>query len=287
MTELPLVIVNVQRGGPATGLPTKPEQADLMQAVYGRNGESPVVVMAASTPGDCFHAAFKASKIAVEHMVPVILLTDGYLANGSELWNVPEVESMPRIKAPLAKPNDPDYQPYRRNPENLARYWAVPGTEGLRHRVGGLEKEDVSGEVSHDPINHEIMVKYREEKVQRVANYIPEQKIIGNQEGGELLVVSWGGTFGAVYTAVKELQEQGKDISLAHFDYIKPLPRNTREVLEKYEKIIVAELNNGQFVSYLKEQLPEFDYAQYNKIQGLPFMIYELKEKFNEILEEK
>ncbi len=287
MTELPLVIVNVQRGGPATGLPTKPEQSDLMQALYGRNGESPVVVMAASTPGDCFHGAYKAAKIALEHMVPVILLTDGYLANGSELWNIPDVDSLPNIKAPLAKANDEEYAPYRRNPETLARQWAIPGTEGLRHRVGGLEKEDVTGEVSHDPLNHEIMVKYREEKVQRVTNYIPEQSIFGNEDGGELLVVSWGGTYGATFTAVSELREQGKDISLAHFEYIKPLPKNTREVLSKFKRIIVAEINNGQFVNYLRAHFPEFDYLQYNKIQGLPFMIYELKDKFNEILEEK
>ncbi|MFO8054784.1 MAG: 2-oxoacid:acceptor oxidoreductase subunit alpha [Bacteroidales bacterium] len=286
MTELPLVIVNVQRGGPATGLPTKPEQSDLLQALYGRNGESPVVVMAASTPGECFHAAFKASKIALEHMVPVILLTDGYLANGSELWNIPDVDSLPNIKPPLAKANDKDYKPYRRNPETLAREWALPGTEGLRHRVGGLEKEDVTGEVSHDAINHEIMVKYREEKVQRIANYIPEQTIFGNQEGGRLLVVSWGGTFGAVYTAVNDLRKQGKDVSLAHFEHIKPLPKNTNEVLSKFDKIIVVEINNGQFINYLRSNFPDYSYFQYNKIQGLPFMIYELKDKFNEILEE-
>ncbi|MCF8218282.1 MAG: 2-oxoacid:acceptor oxidoreductase subunit alpha [Bacteroidales bacterium] len=287
MTELPLVIVDVQRGGPATGLPTKPEQSDLLQALYGRNGESPVVVMSAATPGDCFHAAFKAGKIAMEHMVPVILLTDGYLANGSELWNIPDVDSMPNIKPPIAKANDEDYAPYRRNPETLAREWAIPGTEGLRHRIGGLEKEDVSGEVSHDALNHEIMVKYREEKVQRIANYIPEQPIYGNEDGGDVLVVSWGGTYGAVYTAVSELRKQGKDISLAHFEYIKPFPKNTREVLSKFNKIIVTEINNGQFVNYLRAHFPEFNYLQYNKIQGLPFMIYELKDKFNEILEEK
>lgn len=287
MTELPLVIVDVQRGGPATGLPTKPEQSDLFQAVYGRNGESPVVVIAATTPGDCFHGAFKAGKIALEHMVPVILLTDGYLANGSELWHIPDVETMPDINPPLAKANDEDYAPYRRNPETLAREWAIPGTEGLRHRVGGLEKEDVSGEVSHDALNHQIMVKYREEKVQRIADYIPEQQIFGNEDGGDVLVVSWGGTYGAVYTAVSDLREQGKDISLAHFENIKPFPKNTEEVLSKFNKIIVAEINNGQFLYYLKSHFPGYNYMQYNKIQGLPFMIYELKDKFNEILEEK
>ena len=287
MTELPLVIVDVQRGGPATGLPTKPEQSDLFQAIYGRNGESPVVVIAAITPGDCFHGAFKAGKIALEHMVPVILLTDGYLANGSELWHIPDVETMPDINPPLAKANDEDYAPYRRNPETLAREWAIPGTEGLRHRVGGLEKEDVSGEVSHDALNHQIMVKYREEKVQRIADYIPEQQIFGNEDGGDVLVVSWGGTYGAVYTAVSDLRDQGKDISLAHFENIKPFPKNTEEVLSKFNKIIVAEINNGQFLYYLKSHFPGYNYMQYNKIQGLPFMIYELKDKFNEILEEK
>ncbi|HSG67247.1 MAG TPA: 2-oxoacid:acceptor oxidoreductase subunit alpha, partial [Bacteroidales bacterium] len=283
ITELPLVIVDVQRGGPATGLPTKPEQADLMQALYGRNGESPCVVLAASTPANCFHYAYMASKIALEHMTPVILLTDGYLANGSELWNIPEVKNLPSINPPFVADNS-DYLPYKRNEETLARYWAHPGQEGMRHRIGGLEKEDVTGTVSHNPLNHERMSMLREEKVQRVVNYIPELEVYG-KDSGELLVVGWGGTYGALVSAVKDLQEEGKSISLAQFNYIKPLPRNTAEVLGNFKKIIVCEINLGQFVNYLRMTHPQFTYMQHNKIQGLPFMISELKEKFNQILE--
>lgn len=285
ITELPLVIVNVQRGGPATGLPTKPEQSDLMQALYGRNGESPCVVIAASSPANCFDYAYIASKIAMEHMVPVILLTDGYLANGSELINIPDVNNLPSIKPPLVKDNDPDYQPYKRDPEKLSRFWALPGQEGLRHRVGGLEKDNLTGNVSHDPLNHEKMVRYREEKVQWVDYYIPEQKIFG-EEDAELLVIGWGGTHGALWTAVKELQEEGKSIALAHFNYIKPLPKNTEQILKRHKKRIVCELNLGQFANYLRMQYPQYTYMQYNKIQGLPFMISELKRRFYQILEE-
>jgi len=283
ITELPLVIVDVQRGGPATGLPTKPEQSDLMQALYGRNGESPCVVIAASTPANCFRYAFEASKIALEHMTPVILLTDGYLANGSELWNIPKVDKLPEIKPPFVQDNS-DYQPYKRNPENLARYWALPGQEGMRHRIGGLEKEDVTGNVSHNPHNHEKMVHLREEKVQKVAEFIPELKVSG-EDSGDVLVVGWGGTYGALISAVKDLQAEGKKVSLAQFNYIKPMPKNTAEVFSKFKHIIVCEINLGQFANYLRMTMPEFTYQQYNKVQGLPFMISELKEKFNQILE--
>jgi 2-oxoglutarate ferredoxin oxidoreductase subunit alpha len=283
ITELPLVIVDVQRGGPATGLPTKPEQSDLMQALYGRNGESPCVVIAASTPANCFRYAFEAGKIALEHMTPVILLTDGYLANGSELWNIPEIKELPKINPPFVEDNS-EYYPYKRNPETLARYWALPGQEGLRHRIGGLEKEDVTGNVSHNPLNHEKMVHLREEKVQKVADFIPDLKVSGEQSG-ELLVVGWGGTYGALISAVKDMQEEGKSVSLAQFNYIKPLPKNTAEVFSKFKNIIVCEINLGQFVNYLRMNLPEFRYMQYNKVQGLPFMISELKDEFNKILE--
>jgi 2-oxoglutarate ferredoxin oxidoreductase subunit alpha len=287
ITELPLVVVNVQRGGPSTGLPTKPEQSDLMQALYGRNGESPIPVIAATTPGNCFHYAFEAARLAIEHMTPIILLTDGYLANGTELWKLPEMNEIPEIHTPLVKDNDPDYQPYRRDPEKLNRFWAVPGQKGLRHRVGGLEKSDIYGDVSHDPYNHEKMVNLRQEKVNRIANYIPEQEVIGNDNGGDLLVVGWGGTYGALHSAVKEMRNDGHDISLAQFNYINPLPKNTAEIFSKFKKIIVCELNNGQFATYLRSQLPDYKYKQYNKIQGLPFYISELKEKFQEILEDK
>ncbi|MGM0567039.1 MAG: 2-oxoacid:acceptor oxidoreductase subunit alpha [Bacteroidota bacterium] len=284
ITELPLVIVNVQRGGPSTGLPTKSEQADLLQALYGRNGEGPVIVLAATSSSDCFDYAFEASRLAMEHMTPVILLTDGYLANGSQLFKIPEMKSLPEIKPPLAKENDEEYKPYKRNPDNYVRKWALPGMEGLRHRLGGLEKWDVTGNVSTDPENHQKMVEYREKKVQKVAERIPKQEIVG-EDTGDLLVVSWGGSRGAVLNAVTALQEQGKRISHAHFSYINPLPKNTEDILKGFKKIIVCELNLGQFVKYLKINFPEYKYLQYNKVQGLPFTEGELKTKFNEILE--
>jgi 2-oxoglutarate ferredoxin oxidoreductase subunit alpha len=284
ITELPLVIIDVQRAGPSTGLPTKPEQADLMQALYGRHGESPVVVLAASTPANCFQYAFEASKISLEHMVPVILLTDGFLANGSELWHLPEMAKLPDIHPRFAKDNDPDFKPYRRDPETLAREWAIPGQEGLRHTIGGLEKEDVVGTVSHGPLNHQKMVKLREEKVQRVADYIPKIDIEG-ETVGDLLVVGWGGTYGPLISAVRTLQSEGKSISLAQFNHIKPLPKNTEQVLSGFKKILVCEMNLGQFALYLRSIFPKFNYEQYNKIQGLPFMIEELKNRFNQELE--
>ena len=286
ITELPLVIVNVQRGGPSTGLPTKTEQSDLMQALYGRNGESPVIVIASSTPANCFDFAYQAAKLSLEHMTPVILLSDGYLANGSELWQIPEMKDLPEIGTMKVQDNYPNYYPYFRDTKKFARLWAIPGQEGMRHRVGGLEKADVTGEVSHDPMNHQIMVEIRQEKVERVANYIPEQEIIGEKEG-ELLVIGWGGTYGALFTAVKELQEEGYSISLAQFNYINPLPKNTEQVLKGFKQRIVCELNLGQFANYLRSKFTAFDYMQYNKVQGLPFMISELKMKFREILDKK
>src|SRR6056297_2698383 len=219
MTELPLVVVDVQRGGPSTGLPTKTEQSDLMQALYGRNGESPVIVIAASTPANCFDYAYEAAKLAVEHMSPVILLTDSYLANGSELWKIPYTKDLPGITAPLVADNDENYQPYLRDPEKLNRLWAIPGQEGLRHRVGGLEKEDVTGTVSHDPMNHQIMVQNRQKKVDRVADYIPDLEIIG-EATGDLLVIGWGGTYGGLVSAVTDLQKEGMSISLVQFNYL-------------------------------------------------------------------
>lgn len=284
MTELPLVVVDVQRGGPSTGLPTKTEQADLMQVLYGRHGESPVVVLAASTPANCFDYAYRAAKIAIEHMTPVILMSDGYLANGSELWHIPNMADLPDIEVPVVKDNDPSFRPYNRRPDKLARYWAFPGQKGLRHRVGGLEKADVTGEVSHDPLNHQIMVKLRQAKLNKVADYIPEQEVIGDPSG-ELLVIGWGGTFGALVTAVEELREEGRSISLAQFNYINPLPANTGEVLKNFRKKIVCELNLGQFAAYLRSSHQGHEFIQYNKVQGLPFMITELKMKFNEILD--
>jgi len=285
MTELPLVVVNVQRGGPSTGLPTKSEQSDLMQALYGRNGEAPTIVMAASGSADCFYSAFEAAKLSVEHMTPVILLTDGSLANGSEVFKIPSVGDLDKIHPPLAKANDPDFKPYARDEEKLSRPWAIPGTDGLRHRIGGLEKENISGNVSHSPENHQLMCEIREEKVERVANFIPDQEIIGDADA-DTLVVSWGGTKGVMLTAVEQLREDGHSIAMAHFKHIKPLPKNTGELLSKYKKILVCEINLGQFVNYLRMQFPKNDYQQYNKIQGLPFTVAELKDRFVSLLNE-
>ncbi|MCF8233527.1 MAG: 2-oxoacid:acceptor oxidoreductase subunit alpha [Bacteroidales bacterium] len=283
MTELPIVIVDVQRGGPSTGLPTKSEQSDLMQALFGRNGECPTIVMAASSPTDCFYSAYHAAKISMEHMTPVILLTDGSLANGSEIFRIPRVADLMEINPPLVPPNDEDYKPYKRDEKKLNRRWAVPGTEGLRHRIGGLEKENIEGNVSHDPENHQLMTQLREEKVNRVADFIPEQELIGDSKG-DLLIVSWGGTKGVMLTAVEEMHKENQNVSLAHFNHINPLPKNTEEIFSKFKKIVVCELNNGQFVNYLKMKFPEFTYQQYNKIQGLPFMVSELKREFYALL---
>ncbi|WP_251624054.1 2-oxoacid:acceptor oxidoreductase subunit alpha [Odoribacter lunatus] len=282
MAELPLVIVDVQRGGPSTGLPTKTEQSDLMQALYGRNGESPMPVVAASTSGNCFDYAFVAGKIALEHMTPVILLTDGFLANGAQPWLIPSMAKLPEIKLRVAKEGD-DYQPYARDPETLARTWALPGTKGLEHRIGGLEKMNVTGNISYVPENHQIMTDLRAEKVARIADSIPLQEVYGSPEGGEVLVVGWGGTYGHLFSAVKELRKAGKDVSLTHFNYINPLPRNTKEIFAKYKKIIVCELNLGQFADYLRSKCPEFVYQQYNKVAGLPFTVAEIKEKVSQL----
>ncbi len=284
ITELPLVVVNVQRGGPSTGLPTKTEQADLLQALYGRNGESPCIVIAASSPANCFNYAFEAAKLALEHMTPVILLSDGYLANGSELWRIPEMKNMPEIVPPLVEDNMENFHPYHRDPKRLNRYWAIPGQPGLRHRVGGLEKADVTGEVSHDPMNHQIMVEQRAEKVQKVVEFIPEQEVVGPDQA-DLLVVGWGGTYGALVSAVNDMLDEGQSVALAHFTHINPLPGNTAEIFSRYKKILVCELNLGQFASYLRSKHPKYDYLQYNKIQGLPLFISELKVKFKEVLE--
>lgn len=285
MTELPLVVVDVQRGGPSTGLPTKTEQADLVQALYGRNGEAPCIVVAASSSANCFYWAYTAAKLALEHMTPTILLTDGYLGNGSQLFRIPKVADLPSINPPLAKENDPEYMPYRRNPETLAREWALPGMAGLRHRVGGLEKENGKGNLTTDPENHAKMVYLRQEKVNRVANFIPEQEVIGTVDA-DLLVVGWGGTSGALSLAVEEMNKEGKKVAYTHFNYISPLPKNTGDILKKYKKIVVCELNNGQFAGYLRTKFPECPMMQYNKIMGLPFEVGELKDKFNQILGE-
>ncbi len=273
MTELPLVIVDVQRAGPSTGIPTKTEQTDLNQALYGRNGECPMVVMAAHSPAGCFDAAFNAATLALEHMTPVLLLTEGFLGNGSEPWHITSMKDYPKIVPPFAQPNT-ENKPFQRDPETLARRWAVPGMAGCEHRVGGLEKNH-DGVLSSDPQNHAMMVREREEKVQRVANYIPELEING-AESGKLLVVGWGGTYGHLLSAVQDVRKEGIDVSFVHFDYIMPLPRNTEEVFRKFDKILVCELNNGHFVNYLRGVMPQFKYEQYNKVQGQPFLVQEI-----------
>ena len=279
ITELPLVIVDVQRSGPSTGIPTKTEQTDLMQALYGRNGECPIMVMAARTPSHCFESAFYAAKYALEHMMPVILLTEGFIGNGSEPWRIPDMSKYPAINPPIIDKCEGEFKPYERDLERWARRWAVPGTAGLEHRVGGLEKAE-NGSVSSDPINHEIMVANRAEKVARVANYIPDLEVMGNQEG-DVLVVGWGGTYGHLYTATKELLAAGKNVGFAHFDYINPLPKNTADVFRKFKKIIVCELNSGQFVNYLRGVYPEFAFEQLNKVQGQPFIVKEIVDAVN------
>ncbi len=285
ITELPLVVVNVQRAGPSTGMPTKSEQSDLMQALFGRNGECPLMVMAASSAANCFYYAYLAAKYAMEHMTPVILLTDGYLGFGSELFRIPDVKDLPSIIPPMADPNDANFKPYRRDEKTLVRKWAVPGVEGLRHRIGGLEKTNIDGNVSTDPLNHQLMVNIREEKIWRISDYLPLLKVQGEPEG-DLLVVGWGGTEGALASTVSRLQEEGHKISHAQFNYIKPLPKNTRDVLKRFKKIVVCELNAGQFVNYLRMLYPEYTYQQFNKVQGLPFHIQELTEKFTKLLED-
>ncbi len=285
MAELPVVIVDVQRGGPSTGLPTKTEQADLLQALYGRNGECPVVVLAASTPADCFDYAFQAARIAIEHMTPVILLTDGYLANGTEPWKIPEMKDLPEIKPPRPSPDDIPFMPYKRDEERLSRFWATPGTAGFEHRIGGLEKT-IKGTVSYIPDNHELMVKLRAEKVNRVAEKVPDLNAAGDKSG-DLLVVGWGGSYGYIMTAVRELQAEGHKVGLVNFNYIHPLPKNVREVFSKFRKIVVCELNMGQMAAYLRMKYQEFTYLQINKVQGLPFTSQEIKEQCIKILEDK
>jgi len=282
--EMPLVVVNVQRGGPSTGLPTKTEQSDLLQSLYGRNGESPVIVIAASTPANCFDFAFEAAKLTIEHMTPVILLSDGYIANGSTPWKIKSVADMPEISNNIINIAKENWHPYVRNEDTLARNWAIPGTPGLEHRVGGLEKDRVSGNVSYIPENHEYMTKIRAEKIKRVQNNIPEL-VTEFADTGDLLVIGWGGTYGSLYTSVKQLQEEGySNIGLAHFNYINPLPKNTEDVLKRFKKFIVCELNTGQFAKVLNINFNGFEFLQHNKIQGLPFGNNELIQKFKQLV---
>ncbi len=280
MLELPLVVVDVQRGGPSTGLPTKTEQSDLNLAMYGRNGDSPVIVIAAKSPSDCFKTAYEASKLSVEHMTPVILLSDGYIANGSAPWRIPDTDKeydaiTPRYANPIKEGET--FYPYARDAETLVREWAIPGTETLMHRLGGLEKEDLTGNVSYDPENHEKMTYLREEKVARVANSLPLQEVEGDKDA-ESLVISWGGTYGSVHQAVKELNSDGKKLAHIHLRYLNPLPKNTEEILNKYKNIMVCELNKGQLKNYLNSHF-SLNLKGYSKVQGKPFKVRELTQK--------
>jgi len=285
MLEIPLLICDIQRGGPSTGLPTKTEQSDLLQAYYGRNGESPMPVISASMPSDCFEVAYEAVRIAIQHMTPVILLSDGYIANGAEPWKFPNAEQLPPIEVKFKtalRQDEEKLQPYLRD-EKGARPWAIPGTPGLEHRIGGLEKENITGNVSYDPENHELMVKLRQEKVDKIADYIPLQKLDSGPEKGDLLVLGWGSTFGSIKTAVSELQKEGLSISHAHLRYIRPFPKNLGQILKNFKQVLIPELNNGQLIKIIRDQY-FVDAIGYNKIMGIPFTRHELIQKMREMV---
>ena len=284
ITELPLVVLDVQRGGPSTGLPTKSEQTDLLQVLFGRNGESPMPVIAATSPTNCFDAACAACKMALEHMTPVVLLTDAFVANGSGAWRLPDLDSYPDIKPQYVTPEMKDnYTPYKRNPENQARYWAIPGQEGYTHILGGLEKDSNTGSISTDPENHDLMCRLRAEKVERIT--VPDVEVQGCADDADLLIVGFGGTYGHLYSAMDELNKAGKKTALAHFSYINPLPKNTAEVLKRYKKVVVAEQNLGQFAGYLRMKVDNFAPYQFNEVKGQPFVVSELVEAFSKIME--
>jgi 2-oxoglutarate ferredoxin oxidoreductase subunit alpha len=284
MLEIPLVICNIQRGGPSTGLPTKTEQSDLMQAYYGRNGECPMPVIASSTPSDCFEMAFEAVRIAIQHMTPVILLSDGYIANGSEPWKYPSAADLPEIKTEFKSAADfteTTYQPYARD-EKGVRAWVIPGTPGLEHRIGGLEKQDITGNISYDPANHQTMVKIRQEKIDKIAQYIPDQQLDSGPEKGKVLVLGWGSTFGAIKSACIELQAKGMSVSHAHLKYIRPFPKNLGDIISNFEKVLIPELNNGQLIRIIRDQYL-IDAKGYNKIMGVPLTKKELVEAISEM----
>jgi len=289
MLEIPLIVINIQRGGPSTGLPTKTEQSDLMQAYYGRNGECPMPIISASTPSDCFSAVYEAVRISVQHMTPVMFLSDGYIANGAEPWKFPQSADLPDIKTQFASQNfagnmdaDGKFQPYKRD-DKLVRPWAIPGTPGLEHRVGGLEKEDITGNISYDPENHEHMVKTRQAKVDMIADHIPEQHLDSGEKTGKVLVLGWGSTYGAIKSACAELQKQGKSVSHAHLRYVRPFPRNLGDILKNFEHVLVPEINNGQLVKIIRD-VYFVDAKPYNKIMGIPITKGELVDEINQML---
>ena len=290
IAELPLVIIDVQRGGPSTGMPTKSEQTDLMQALYGRNGESPLVVVAATTPTDCFDMAFWAAKLAVEHMTPVILLTDSFIANGSAAWRIPDyINDFPDIKPNYVSNyhGEAVWKPYRRNKESFVRYWATPGMEGFAHRIGGLEKDYDTSAISTDPKNHQKMVQTRQAKIDKIADFIPEVEVKGDKDDAELLIVGWGGTSGHLHEVMDTMRRNGQKVALAHFRFINPLPKNTAEVLKRYPKVVVAEQNNGQFANYLRSKIDDFTPYRFNRVKGQPFIVSRLVEEFTHIIEEE
>lgn len=282
--ELPLVIIDVQRGGPSTGLPTKSEQTDLLQVLYGRNGESPMPVIAATSPTDCFDAAYMAAKIALEHLTPVVLLTDAFIANGSSAWRLPDITKLPDIHPHYAKPEQKDhYTPYERDPETKVRYWAIPGQEGYTHILGGLEKDGHTGAISTNPDNHNLMVHERAEKVALIS--VPDLEVEGDKDDADLLIVGFGSTYGHLHTAMMQLRKEGCKVALAQFKYINPLPRNTADVLLRYNKVVVAEQNLGQLAAVLRARVDNFVPYQYNEIKGQPFVVAELVKNFKEIIE--
>ena len=284
ITELPIVIINIQRGGPSTGLPTKTEQSDLFQAMYGRNGECPCVVIAASSPSDCFEMAYEASRIAIEHMIPVFLLSDGYIANGSEPWKYPNINTLEKFKNNFVKSSDEKFHPYNRDSKTLARKWAIPGVKGLEHRIGGLEKANNTGDVSYDPENHHAMTLKRQEKVDVIANSIPEVKVLGD-DSGKLLVLGWGGTFGSLKSAVVKAREEGLSVSQLHLKYINPFPKNLGDILLRYDKILIPELNMGQLLTIIRSKFL-VDAEGYNSIKGKPFSSNEILGVIKQHLEE-
>ena len=281
--ELPLVVLDVQRGGPATGLPTKSEQTDLLQVLFGRNGESPMPVIAATSPTDCFDSAYMAAKIALEHMTPVVLLTDAFVANGSGAWKLPKLANYPAINPPYVRPEMSEtWTPYQRDPQTGVRYWAVPGTEGFTHVLGGLEKDNKTGAISTDPENHDLMTRLRQQKIANIE--VPDVEVEGDKEDAELLIVGFGGAYGHLHAAMDELRANGKKVALAHFKFINPLPKNTAALMKKYKKVVVAEQNMGQFAGYLRMKVDGFVPYQFNQVKGQPFVVNELVNAFTEII---
>ena len=284
ITELPIVVINIQRGGPSTGLPTKTEQSDLNQAMFGRNGECPAVVIAAQSPSDCFDTAYEACKIALEFMVPVVLLSDGYIANGSEPWRLPDLDKLPKINTRIVKKtSDEKFAPYKRNDETLARDWALPGTPGLEHRIGGLEKAANTGNVSYDADNHDYMVKLRQQKIDVIADFIPDLKVYG-ESNGELLVLSWGGTYGACRAAVEKAIKNGISVSHVNLKHINPFPKNLAEILLKFNKVLIPEINLGQLSTIVRSKFL-IDTVNFNRVSGKPFTTSDIFEKIEQIIE--